>query len=796
MAHNGGTIIRDPARLATLRNLALLDTPAEYAFDRLTRLAANILHTPVALVSLVDADRQFFKSCVGLPEPWASQRETPLSHSFCRHAVESAEPLIIDDAREHPLVHDNLAIHEIDMIAYAGIPLITSDGYVLGSFCVIDHIPRPWTDREIAILQDLAASVMTEIELRGEMIERREAEAALREREEWFSQLIHNIQEVVWIFDQRQTRIVYISPMYEDVWGRTCASLYERPASFDDAIHPDDRERLAQVDQRQLQEPYDAEYRIVRPDGAIRWISAHITPIRNDHGEVYRVIGVAEDITERRRTAQELDRFFTLSLDMLCIAGFDGYFKRLSPAWERTLGFSVAELLAEPFLNFIHPDDHEKTGAATGQLQAGQDVLLFENRYRCKDGTYRWFEWKGTSFPDQQLIFAVARNVTERKQLEAQVVQAQKMESVGRLAGGVAHDFNNLLTAISGYTELVLDELTLTDPIRTDMIEIQRTTRRAATLTHQLLAFAREQVIAPRVLNLNDLILDMDRLLRRLIGEDVELVTLPAAQLDLVRVDPGQIEQLIVNLAVNARDAMPDGGRLLIETTNVYLDAHYARQHIGVAEGAYVMLAVSDTGTGMDEDVQQHIFEPFFTTKPQGKGSGVGLATCYGIVRQHSGHIWIDSEAGQGTTIKVYLPRVEPIVGQSRHDSASKLPKGTETVLVVEDELAVRKLTARVLRGQGYTVLEATNGEEALRVTARHTGAIDLLLTDLVMPQMGGAALAERFRDLFPTTRVVFMSGYTENSMLHGELQPGVVLLQKPFTPTVLARKVREVLDG
>jgi PAS domain S-box-containing protein len=677
MAHNGDTTIRDPARLATLRNLALLDTPAEHAFDRLTRLAATILHVPMALVSLVDAERQFFKSCIGLPEPWASQRETPLSHSFCRHAVESAEPLIIADAREHPLVRDNQGIHELDMIAYAGIPLITSDRYVLGSFCVTDNAPREWTAAEVEILQDLAASVMTEIELRGEIIERRKAEEVLH-----------------------------------------------------------------------------------------------------------------------KHSAEELDRFFTLSLDMLCIAGFDGYFRRLSPAWERTLGFSVAELQAKPFLYFVHPDDREKTGAAADQLQVGQDVILFENRYRCKDGTYRWIEWKATSFPDRQLIYAVARDVTERKQLEAQVMQAQKMESVGRLAGGVAHDFNNLLTAISGYTELVLDELTPTDPIRADMFEIQRTARRAATLTHQLLAFAREQTSEPRVLNLNDLILNMDRLLRRLIGADVELVTLPATQLDQVRVDPGQIEQIIVNLALNARDAMPDGGKLMIETANVYLDSHYARQHIGVAEGAHVMLAVSDTGMGMDEDVQQHIFEPFFTTKQQGKGSGIGLATCYGIVRQHSGHILIYSEAGLGTTIKVYLPRVEP-AAPSSHDSAPRLPKGTETVLVAEDEMAVRKLTARVLRGQGYTVLEATNGEEALRVAGQHRGTIDLLLTDMVMPQMGGAMLAERFHDLSPATRVVFMSGYTENSVLQtGQIRSGVVLLQKPFTPAVLARKVREVLDG
>jgi PAS domain S-box-containing protein len=964
MPSDRDTLVRDPARLASLRRLALLDTPAEYAFDRLTRLASRILQAPVSLVSLVDADRQFFKSCVGLPEPWASQRETPLSHSFCRHTVDSSEPLIVADAREHPAVHDNPAIGDLGIVAYAGIPLITSDGYALGSFCVIDHVPRVWTDEEVAILQELAAAVMTEIELRSEIIEHkrtaatlnarnreistlqriseismsaqslgtafqqivesissatgfpivtierfdplrqqmainaakglpareiplavpanatlsgvvarsgqplvapniqpwpddvstalyglnvqtfvgvpiavggrvigtlslahpksiaiderfpdwvagmarqvatliewRDAEDALREHQEWFCQLTDNIQEVLWIFDLHDTRVIYISPTYEEIWGRTCASLYERPASFLEAVHPDDRDRIVLVDLHQLQASYDTEYRIVRPDGEIRWLSAHITPIANARGEVYRVVGIAKEITEWKHTTEERDRFFMLSLDMLCIAGFDGYFKRLNPAWERTLSFTTTELMAEPFLSFVHPDDREKTRVATEQLNAGQDVILFENRYRSKGGAYKWFEWKATSFPDQQQIYAVARDVTERKQLEAQFMQAQKMESVGRLAGGVAHDFNNLLTAISGYTELVLAELTTNSPIRADMIEIQRTARRAATLTHQLLAFAREQMIEPRVLNLNDLIQDMDRLLRRLLGEDVELVTLPAADLDLVRVDPSQIEQMIVNLAVNARDAMPEGGRLTIETANAQLDAQYTRQYIGVAEGAYVVLSVSDDGIGMDEEVQQHVFEPFYTTKPQGKGTGIGLATCYGIVRQHNGHISIYSEAGHGTTIKVYLPRVAPAAGaQGRHNSAGKLPKGTETVLLAEDEVAVRKLTARVLRGQGYQVLEALNGDDALRVAADHEGAIDLLLTDMVMPQMGGSALAERFRELYPSTRVLFMSGYTDHSALHlGQLHPGVVLLQKPFTPTVLARKVRDILDA
>jgi two-component system cell cycle sensor histidine kinase/response regulator CckA len=393
-------------------------------------------------------------------------------------------------------------------------------------------------------------------------------------------------------------------------------------------------------------------------------------------------------------------------------------------------------------------------------------------------------------------LVGINRDITARKRLEAQFLQAQKMEGIGRLAGGVAHDFNNLLTAIIGYAELARDGLDPTNPLHSDLEAILQAANRATTLTHQLLVFARKQILEPKVLQLNELVLNLDKLLRRLIGEDIELVALTAPDLWSVKADANQIEQVLLNLAINARDAMPQGGKLTIETANVELDAAYSHQHVGVIAGSHVMLAVSDTGVGMTPEVQAQVFEPFFTTKEAGKGTGLGLATCYGIVKQHGGHISIYSEVAHGTTFKVYLPRTTEVDDSRLTDALPEtMLAGTETVLLVEDALAVRQLAARVLRQLGYTVLEASDGVEALRVAGEHLGAIDLLLTDVVLPQLGGTVLAERLRGTYPRLKVLFMSGYTDQTVIHHSLlEPGVAFMQKPFAPVVLARKVREVL--
>jgi len=484
--------------------------------------------------------------------------------------------------------------------------------------------------------------------------------------------------------------------------------------------------------------------------------------------------------------------------DLIGMLDPSGYFLYASPSFQHLLGYPPAALIGAAIFDFVHPDDLAVLREHWGQAvvhRATQATF----RYRHADGTWRWLDVSGAAIERHAgpAVVIVGRDMTERRRLEAQLLQAQKMESIGRLAGGVAHDFNNLLTAIAGYVDLTLDTLASDNPIRSDLEEVRKATDRAANLTSQLLAFARKQIIEPRVLNLNDLIVDMDRLLRRLIGEDIELITLPALDLGLIRADPGQLEQVIINLAVNARSAMPAGGKLTIETGNVVLDEDYARGRPGVLPGDYIMLAVSDTGDGMDEQTQQRIFEPFFTTKAPGIGTGLGLSTCYGIVKQHRGNIWVYSEVGRGTTFKVYLPRVEADYDEQVHRAdADVLPRGTETVLLVEDEATVRALAVRVLREQGYTTLEAADGAEALRLSQEYAGPIDLLLTDVVMPRMGGKLLAEHLAASRSGMKVLFTSGYTDNAIVHhGRLDSGVTLLQKPFSPTALLRKVREVLD-
>jgi signal transduction histidine kinase/ActR/RegA family two-component response regulator len=421
----------------------------------------------------------------------------------------------------------------------------------------------------------------------------------------------------------------------------------------------------------------------------------------------------------------------------------------------------------------------------------------------CKDGTEKIINFIPVQLETGETLMA-CEDITELKRaeeekalLQEQLRQSQKVEAIGRLAGGIAHDFNNLLTVIKGYSELSRLRFKEGDPLRENMDEIQNATERAASLIRQLLAFSRRQVMEMKVLDLNTLLRDLDKMLRRVIGEDIALVTLLAEDLGRTRADVGQIEQVIMNLAVNAKDAMPSGGKLTIETANVELDKSYARSHVDVKQGHYVMFSVSDTGVGMTTEVRERIFEPFFTTKEKGKGTGLGLSTTYGIVKQSGGHIWVYSEQGKGTTFKIYLPRVnEPLEDITKDVLKEKLPRGNETILVVEDEEEVRKLTAKILERQGYRILETSNGDDALLACERRKGPIHLMLADIVMPGMSGSELAKLLKPLYPEIKILYMSGYTDNAVVrHGVLKKGVNYIQKPFTTEGLARKVREVLD-
>jgi len=456
-------------------------------------------------------------------------------------------------------------------------------------------------------------------------------------------------------------------------------------------------------------------------------------------------------------------------------------------------GFEALQLLKEsghdlPFI-LVSAVVSEETAVAA--MKAGaHDYIMKRNLARLAPAIERELREAQTR---------MARKAAEEalRQSEEQLRQAQKLEAVGRLAAGVAHDFNNILTAIAGHSELLLRRLGADDPRRKNAEQIEKAAYRAAALTRQLLTFSRKQVIEPRVLNLNSVILNVEAMLRRLLGEDIEFRMLLDSAAGHIRADPGQIEQVIMNLGVNARDAMPKGGKLTLTTANTTLDKDQLRNVPDLCAGGYVLIAIADTGTGMSDEVKAHLFEPFFTTKPAGRGTGLGLATCFGIVKQNSGYIHVSSELGRGTTFKVYFPQVQSALEPPRvRTLPTEVPGGNETVLLVEDEPMVRELTGATLREKGYTVVEAVNGQEGLRTARQYDGKIDLVLTDFIMPVMGGKEMTDALRTSHPDTKVLFTSGYTEEALgHHGVLRPGIVFLQKPYMTATLARKVREVLD-
>ncbi len=528
-------------------------------------------------------------------------------------------------------------------------------------------------------------------------------------------------------------------------------------------------------------------------------------------------LALEREAAERRRADEKLRE--SEDLYRLLVGGINDYaIFMLDPegrvaSWnqgaERIKGYRAEEIVGEHFSRFYTEED-----IGNGKPESELKVV-------ARDGRYEEEGWRvrkdGTRFFANVLITAlrgeagqlrgfskVTRDITERKlteealhKAEEQLRQSQKLEAVGQLAGGIAHDFNNLLTAILGQSEMILRRLAGGDPLRQKVEEIKKAGDRAALLTYQLLAFSRKQILQPRVLDLNAIISETGKILQRLIEENIEIKLVLDPLLGMVKADPGQISQIIINLMVNARDAMPRGGRITVETQNIYLGEEYAGRHVSVRPGRYIMFAVSDTGTGMDDETQKHIFEPFFTTKGVGKGTGLGLSTVYGIVKQSGGNIWVYSELGQGTTFKIYLPRVAETIDTAEVEAAADdLPRGTETILLVEDDEAVRSLAREFLESCGYEVLEAADGEEAVAICEDQDCSIDLLITDVVMPRMNGREVAERLPAIRPQLRVLFTSGYTENAIVHhGVLDEGANFIAKPFSMEGLAHKVREVLD-
>ena len=548
---------------------------------------------------------------------------------------------------------------------------------------------------------------------------------------------------------------------------------------------------------------FDHEYRIVVPNGAVRWIWHRGFPVRDEAGQVVRFVGVAVEITGRKQAEAEKALLVTAieqSAEAMVIANPRGDIEYVNPAFTRLSGCGSAEVLGKNLRSL------KSAGRAPEFFKQLWEAVLERKSWhgeissRREDGKLYAEELK--IMPVQGAGGEIAhfvstqQDVTERRLLEQQFRQSQKMEAVGRLAGGVAHDFNNLLTVILGYTAMTLTIVDSSNPAQGFVEEIKKAGERAATLTRQLLAFSRQQVLDLQVLNLNTLVADVTNMLECLIGADVDLAMIRDPELGLVKADPGQLEQILVNLVVNSRDAMPQGGKLTIETANVTLDEPHADSQTAAPPGRYVMLAVSDTGTGMDAETLTHIFEPFYTTKEKGKGTGLGLSMVYGTVKQSGGYVWVYSEPGRGTTLKIYLPRVEKVESPApAFEAPGDSDLGTETILLVENEEAVRSLARRILEAFGYKVIESLSPEDALQIGQGHKEQIDLLLTDVVMPRISGRKVAEHLTLLRPRLKVLYMSGYTDNSVLrHGVLEAGMPFLQKPFTPSSLARKVREVL--
>jgi PAS domain S-box-containing protein len=575
-------------------------------------------------------------------------------------------------------------------------------------------------------------------------------------------------------------------------------------------VHPDDRQAIEERRRHVLrgEQGFRGTFRLAHPEGGIRYVETISEAVRDENGRTLRTVGAIQDVTDLMQARQALrgsQERLQLALQATGLGPWDWDLTtnevNFWPEWKRQIGYEPDEIpnRYEEWESRLHPDDKERVLSALRAYLAGrQPEYAQEFRLRHKNGQYRWMYTRGVVLRDpsgrQMHMIGCHLDITERKQLEEQYQQSQRMQAVGQLAGGIAHDFNNLLIVIDGYAELIAGELGPSHHSQRDLDEIRAAARSASNLTRQLLAFSRRQILQPQILDINAALRRSHLLLDRVIGENIAL-TMNLSARSRVSADPGQIEQVMMNLAVNARDAMPNGGRLTIETADVELDNVYVAHHHGATAGRHVLVAVSDTGSGMDDTTRARLFEPFFTTKPPGKGTGLGLATVYGIIKQSRGSIWVYSERGKGSTFKIYLPVAAGAAEAPLPAVDAHALRGTETVLVVEDQPEVRALIEKALSRHGYTVFTVTNGPEAAALAQAYEGPIHVLLTDVILPGASGRETARQVVATRPSIRVLYMSGYTDDVIVqHGVLEAGLPFIQKPFSGDALARRIREVL--
>ena len=714
------------------------------------------------------------------------------------YVFRTGKPMLIRDAEFSRLV----AAGEVELVgtpspAWLGVPLRTPSA-TIGVLVVQDYErPDAYNDRDLELLTSVGGQIAL-------AIDRKRAEDALRKQQEEQQIIFHAAPSMIW-FKDAQNRILRANRAAAESLGMTVSQVEGKAAAelFCDSgsnYHHDLEVVRTGAPKLGIVESYRAV------DGNLRQVRTDKIPYHDQEGNIIGAIVFATDITDQQRAEEALRRSEANYRSLvkgapygICRVSEDGGLFDVNPSLVEMLGYSSeAELLA---VNLRRQVFHDPAEFAQMTQQPGERIVGVEAEWNRKDGSHLTVRLSGRLVrdPDQpQASFEiVVENVTEQRALETQLRQAVKMEAIGRLAGGVAHDFNNLLMVIKGHTELLAERVKDSESNVRKVELIQKAADRAAGLTRQLLAFSRMQVLQPRVMDLNSVVLDMGKLLPRLIGEDIELAIRTRPGTCRIKADPGQIEQVIMNLAVNSRDAMPNGGRLVIETGEIELDDAFSRRHPPLIPGHYVLLVVTDTGMGMDAETQAHVFEPFFTTKEHGKGTGLGLATVYGVVKQSGGYIWLYSECGRGASFKIYLPRVEePLESPRPATNPGEMPRGSETILLAEDEKDVREVAREFLLLSGYTVLEAKDGDEALEIASRHPGEIHLLISDMVMPGMTGRDLATRIHQIRPGLKVLFMSGYTEYAALrNGDLGGKEFLLTKPFTRGVLTNVVREVLQ-
>jgi PAS domain S-box-containing protein len=748
--------------------------------------------------------------------------ERPEGQGPCGVSFRTANPYICNDFLNDPLTPAwRDAARESGWRASANFPILDG-GPPRGLLAVYAFELGAFGPDQVELLEQVARDLAFGLDHLDIVDRQRQAEAALAASERRLQLAMDAAALGSFDYDPGTGKIIR-DERAERMFGFEPGGFAGTPEAFASRVHPEDLPRLDRDVQRARESHgiFSQEFRIVWPDGSEHWIQGRGGFLYTDSGEPGRMYGAVADVTERKRVEaalSESEERLRQAVRVAHIGIFDhnhvtGAIYR-SPEQRDIYGWGPADGPGvEADIARAHPEDRERVAAAIDRSHdpAGDGLLEAEYRIVLPDGSIRWVSVRGQPFFDGEGavrrpvrtvgattdITAQKRAQAEKAKLEEQLFQAQKMESVGRLAGGVAHDFNNLLTVINGYSQLALTGLTTASPLWSSLDEIRKAGERAVGLTSQLLAFSRKQILQTRVLELNSVVRDMQPMLERLMGEDVDVRVVLAAPGSAVRADRHQLEQVIMNLAVNARDAMPGGGRLLIETAGVELDAGFARLHPGVNAGRYEMLVVSDSGTGMDEETRRRIFEPFFTTKPAGHGTGLGLAMVQGIVAQSGGQISVYSELGRGTAFKIYLPALEETAPEAQAPAKVAALGGTETVLVIEDMAEVRQYAVATLESYGYRVMEAENGGAALAICEREREPIHLVLSDVVMPGLRGPELASRLKKLRPESKVLLMSGYTDNALAGtGESNGCAGFIQKPFGPEQLAAKVREVLDA